>query len=865
MRSRRLIGIALCLLSLPCLGFDWPGGVYRLERELAHADPAQRSALIGRFAQYPAAEIKEPLLRALEDDDPDARHKAASVAGRVRLREAVPILLDWLDDKDVETRRAAAAALGGIGEGRAVPALTRSLGDTSAEVRRDAVIALGRIGGADVVAPLLGRLDDVDIGVRGEAIAALAAQRDERAVTPLLAPAGEPSAELRAEALRALGALGDARALPVLSRALEDADEDVHLSAAAALGQIGDASAVRALAASLARDDARLSQGALAALGRIDDAAARTALIAALATPALRRPATSALVAQAELLVRRARPAELAALVSAVAELLRSPDAGPRLAAADALARLAEVASIDAAVPALLASLPAADDAAAPAWLRALALSASPDALLPLLERLGQAKAEQLTPVLDALGAYFDRAAPDGRAADPLLGRLAAVSAAQRVAIVDLLARVAAPRALPALLPLIASDDHALRLSAIRAAGAIGSAEANAALVPVLDARDAAERFEAARALRATATPEVVQALLARLSSNEPADRHALLIAIGGALARLSQQGQVPAPLAKGARAALAALIAGDDFALADRALDALAVWRPEKAIEVLAIGLRSPSSNRRAVATQALSQLDEPGTREMLRYVLHRGSARESAAAAAGLAELGGERDVPALLKVARRTHWPVPGTAAYALSRIAARGAWKPHSARRALCDLGRSREPYVRANVAAALAALGAPACDGEGTPDPLVWLGPEHAAVVRRAAARWVHAAAAQSRIAPTAARTALERCAATDVEASVRAACAAPPAAVRGYDPADVYAYARDGSTLLRNALVAIESADGTVYLGRTDHNGHVRLRSAARGALELEDPGLAPLEPATTPAAAAAPSAPAAP
>ena len=125
MRAQTPIRIALVLLSLPCLGFEWPGGVYRLERELAHADPARRSALIRKFAQYPAAEVEEPLLHALEDDDPEARRQAAVVAGRVRLREAVPILLDWLDDKDPDTRRAAATALGGIGEARALPALSR--------------------------------------------------------------------------------------------------------------------------------------------------------------------------------------------------------------------------------------------------------------------------------------------------------------------------------------------------------------------------------------------------------------------------------------------------------------------------------------------------------------------------------------------------------------------------------------------------------------------------------------------------------------------------------------------------------------------------------------------------------------------
>ena len=294
-------------------------------------------------------------------------------------------------------------------------------------------------------------------------------------------------------------------------------------------------------------------------------------------------------------------------------------------------------------------------------------------------------------------------------------------------------------------------------------------------------------------------------------------------------------------------------MIAGDDFQLADRALDALAVWRPAHAIETLAVGLRSPSSNRRAAATQALSQLDEPGTREMLRYVLSRGTGREAAAAAAGLAELGDERDVPALLKAAKRLHWPVPGTAAYALARIAARGVWKPHSARaRAVRARALARTVRARQRRRRACRALGA--AHAKTTARRIRWHG--SARNTRRscaaAAAHWATRRRREGRIDAGVASAALERCAASDVESSVRAACAAPPATVRGYEATDVYAYGRDGIELLRNALVAIELADGTTYLGRTDHNGHVRLRQAARGPLQLQDPGLVPLEPIQT-------------
>ncbi|MFI5307822.1 MAG: hypothetical protein ACHQ53_10740, partial [Polyangiales bacterium] len=63
-------------------------------------------------------------------------------------------------------------------------------------------------------------------------------------------------------------------------------------------------------------------------------------------------------------------------------------------------------------------------------------------------------------------------------------------------------------------------------------------------------------------------------------------------------------------------------------------------------------------------------------------------------------------------------------------------------------------------------------------------------------------------------------------------------------------PADVYAYASDGVTLLRNALVGLRLADGSAFIGYSDRNGHLRLRAAPQGDFRLEDPSLFALEPA---------------
>jgi HEAT repeat protein len=845
----------LCVLLLTCLGFDWPGKVHRLQQELEHAEPARRRELVGQLPQYGAPAIADAVLFALEDSDASVRLAAAAVAGRVRLTQATPILLDWLDDKEADTRGGAASALGLIGDARSLAPLTRALGDSAAEVRRAACQALGRLGLNDAVVPLIGRLEDTDLDVRVNAIGALAILHDPQALLPLQNAAADTSAEVRSAALSSLGRLRDARSVPVLTRGLADEVEAVRLASAAALGLLGTEGVERALTANLDRTDPRTGQAIVTALGNVDDDAARALLIARLRIPVLRPTAALSLVRQARNLARKTStvadanlPTPLDGFVVSLATALRKADAAERPAVADVLSEVAESGSIVGAVPTLLEALQTSTEQQSPSLLRALGMSGSPDALMPLLERMGQAQAADVGPVLSALLIYFEHASPDGRAADPLLDRFNALDAKQRVNVVELLGKVGAARAVPLLSTLLTQPDVALAVSAVQAIAAIAAPETGPLLVPLLASDDARTRYEAARALRATADAGLVQQLVDRLSADQAEDRHALLVAIGGGLARLSRTAALPDSLRITALRALDVLIAGPDDGLSDRAIDALAVWAPQDAIDHMGPALRSPSSRRRAVATLAVGQLDAEAARPLLRYLLQHGSPGELHAAAIALGEAGDERDLHALARAAKRYHWPVPAAAAYSLGRFAERGLLRPHAARALLCELGRSREPYVRANVAVAMAAMAAAPCDADG-PNPLIWLTAQHAAVVRAAAARWIHAALAAGHIDPAAAGSALVACAEDDVEARVRELCESPlPTPTARREPADLYPHAADGTTLLRNRLVAVRFSSGAVMVTRSDANGHVRLKSAPSGEVRLDDPGLLPLE-----------------
>ncbi len=411
--------------------------------------------------------------------------------------------------------------------------------------------------------------------------------------------------------------------------------------------------------------------------------------------------------------------------------------------------------------------------------------------------------------------------------------------------VVRLLGRVRAARALPLLRPLLDHRDPALRRATVQAIGAIGDPGGAAILIDLLDDRDAETRFEAARALGAAASRDTVRTLTERLVSERPLDRHAVALALGDALARLG--GELPGPSKARAREALAATARGVDDALAARAIDALGRWADPSVAPILVEMLGHTSPGRRASAALALGEVDTDAARRALRELLATRELPLRTAALAALGEIGDASDAARILSSANAEPWPAKGAASFALVRLARRGALTASDeTRRTLCTLAASHGPYVRANAAVALAALGAPECpDGV---DPQSFMENRHAPSVQAAGATWLAAAAAAGTTDPDAAREALVRCADEAISAEVRHTCEdarLPPLD----DEADVYAWSTDGRELLRDHLVALRLADRSVWIARTDANGHLRLRHAPRGRLVLDDPATVNLEP----------------
>lgn len=845
--ARSVLALALAGLAVFSLGFEWEGRLARLRRELSSPDPAHRREVVQLLGSYSPVEVRDALLGALDDPDGGVRSEAARAAGRVRLAEATPLLLDWLDDPDADVRATAARALGRIGDPRAVPGVVRVLGDGQVDVRRAGVAALASIGGDAVIVPLLGRLDDLDARVRLETATWLGRLSDPRAVVPLVGRARDDAPEVRTAVHAALGELGDARALAALVQALRDDAAEPRLAAIAALGRLGSEDAVRPLVELVGapEPEGRSARAALAALGQIPGAEARRALVAALAQPRARPTAAQVVLERIRRGVLRGG-SEADETVRALADALdEAEELGHTTQLAHSLLEASAHRSIASATPSLLSALRDGRGEAPPV-LRALGAAATPEALLPLLERLGSDEARVRAAVLEGLRRYFERSPPDGRAADPLLSALGAVSPPERAPLVQLLGTLGAPRALPVLRPLVRHADPALRRAAIRAIGDLGDAEGASTLLPLLSDPDARTRHEAARALGSSASPAMAHDVLRALAAREPTDRHAHLVALAIALPRLARHDALPAPLAEQAQRALLELSEGADEALGARALGVLLAWRPTEAAPALIDAFERSRSARALEIVRVLGELDDPNARALLRGCLEASSVPLAAQAASVFGERASAEDATFLLARAPSLAWPASAAAAFSLARMARRGVLDTASAHPVLCQLAERRDPFVRANVATAMAALGAPACRDGVSPER--WLEPPHAAVVRGAAARWTHAAATAGHLPADQARQALTACAADPVAPDVAAVCAQPELPPLGAR-ADVHAFGPAGSPSWSHRWVGLRLADGSVWITRTDANGLLLLHDAPHGALRLEDPSATPLEP----------------
>lgn len=830
----------LTTIWLTCSAFTWPGRVPHLSYNAAHGTVAERVQALRLLEAYPSQASSDACLAGLEDGASEVRAQAARCVAATADERAITNLLDLATSKDPEERAAALTALGRLAPPRALSSVEQALADPQASVRVAAARALQQYvrAGSFEPAKLTSLLHSELIDVRLTAIALLEelepaetsapAPRVQTSVSsppgaarptpaagqavppkpaaPSRSPADSPrlaglreaaadrEAEVRAAAFRALGHARDVLALPALLAGVSDSDEAARLSAIAALGDsnvVGATNALLPLITSKALD-IRAARTALAALGRIDDASALSALAPALTRAQLAEDAGRALTTRA----RRLRDAETHRL--SVQALRRAIET--------VVAEHAQRSQAKRAAPSDGQSA-ASDD-------RSLAQSDA--TVIAALERgvLELAPYGNVQPAVTSL----------------IAARTAGLQGTAPAAQLDALSAPRAPGTEQSNPPRAdspppprADSPNPVRVEA---------------LLRGLDDADLRVRERSSAVLGSAGDVSVLSALAERLERNAP-NPELTLQACAGIMVREARAHALARTLLDRLLPQLQKHLTQPDETVAMSALYALRASRDPRAAHWIAALLRGSSTPLRAAAVQALADFDQTEARRMLRDMLRGDNVQNASNAALGLAEIGSDRDVEALLRAAERGNWPLPPSAAYAAARITQRGATRKHSLERVLCRFTQLRDSYVLTNSVAALAALGSDACDEQINPRTL--LDPTLPSALRTAAATWLHNTRPHTQEEHAEHALWLTRCAG-DHDANVAAACA--PHAEQAEAPGQTLLRLAqsDGQTLLRNRTIALRLPDATVFIAQTDSAGQLLLPRAVNGTIQLEDP-----------------------
>jgi len=806
----------------PARALDWPDVAERVERDLQSPDASTRGAAAHAIGQLGPSRGIPLALAALGDPDDEVRLAAADAAIRLHAVGATDEAVSWLNAQDARLRRKACEIARALPSPRAVGPLARSLGDPDADVRATAAEALGHQASVEAVPPLLGRLDDPAPTARVQIVGALARLGDVRAVVPLVGKVQDSSPDVREAVARALGDLADPRASPALVLALRDQSSDVRRDALAALGRLRAKDAVDAIAPFATDRSPPLRIAALSALGRIASPDALRVLVQSLGVAEdaggtlERTPVRDALVTSG--------PGAVAPLHALLAS---SPSPPIATSAAWVLGALHATSEGPAIVAAMRRGvLPVA------AALRSLALAGTANEVPVVLEFVADASHLVRDEALGAAAALLDPHRPDGRAVEPLAAALRdpRPASAQRAKMATLLGRTGAARAAPLLVELARAQDAALRLAAIDALATLGPAEdpgSEDALLEVLASSDAMLRLHAALALAQAGRERAREVLLARLDGGDEVDRAAVLVALGGVLAR------VPTDAAIRRLTSALELAAGPER---DSILDAVGQAPSPAAVAAVVSLARGAEPGDRREATAVLAA--HPGdlaAQAAARLLLVDGDANVRGQAAWTLGTIGDATDAPRLLALVHSSDLDTATNATGSIGRIASR-AHAPDLAAQVLCPLGTEPRASVRANALVGLGLAGARCGDGAAERRAL---GEDPSEEVRAAAARAMTSAKAPGAPSAEDARV-LDLCARTDPSGAVAARCrnaAEPPGASH---PLLVYLVPDGAASPRPGSSFALLMPDGLLHLGASDRRGAVFDPAAPEGRITLQ-------------------------
>jgi HEAT repeat protein len=802
--------LGLLLSTAPANAFVWPSTIERITRALDSDDLMTRRGAAAELRALPASDQRRLIPHALDDSDVEVRAEAANAAIRLRLPIAERVI-PWLTDADASLRRIAAEALEASPEDKAIPLLGRVLADPEPVVRVAAVRALAASHDPDAALALLGRVDDVDPRVRESALEALAQRRDRRTTLALVAKVRDPRSSVRKGAIEVLGKLGDVRASSSLIAALSDSEAEVQIAALTALANLRAADAVPSIAP-LARQTTRkeVADAALIALGRIQSPDAVATLIDAAASDGDAQGAAM-------------RGAFSSAGAAALRLLSKCLDGQPTLARANGCVRALGYVSGAKAAEAVLDALRRRVSSPAVALL-ALARLGTDTGLETILEYLASSEQATRQSAILAAARMLDPESPDGRAIEPIVKALEAARELreERIDLIRLLGLTGSVRAVPWLVRYAAVEgDIEARVTALDALGNIRGGDQTSLLIAALDDRSKRIRVAAASSLRRLADPTAVQPLLLRIEGQGGGDRELFALALGGSLARASDDRTL---------SSVAKLIRDSRGMARDTWIEAASFIPGRKGAGLLLeVGRGGIDADDQAKVAEVLSA--HPEARSSLLDFTKTTNERARANAVWSLTRGATKQDAPDLRALSMDEDPAVAANAMAALARLAAREPALVAD----LCTGLHSDNVYVRVNALVGLRLAKARCADAEERKLLLTDPRPE----VRRAAA-WLLSAIPSS--ASSYDVDALARCSDRDSHGGVALACAKPPFdSEQSSSSVTVFITANKNTKPAAYAVFALMHGDGLVRVGRADRRGAV-FEPNALGVLRLEEP-----------------------
>ena len=185
-------------------------------------------------------EVREQLVRQLEDDDPVVRRESAAGLGEIADPVVVEPLLGMLEDPSNLVRFNAAASLVQLGDRRGTEFLFGALDDTDAVLRLNAIKSLVRLQqvSGQVEGRLMEGLQSDSPRLRSGAAQILGRAQVASAVDELVSTADDADPEVRCNVVIALGHIRAPASRATLERLAGDEDETVAYYAGWALEQL---------------------------------------------------------------------------------------------------------------------------------------------------------------------------------------------------------------------------------------------------------------------------------------------------------------------------------------------------------------------------------------------------------------------------------------------------------------------------------------------------------------------------------------------------------------------------------------------------------------------------------------------------